>query len=87
MSMATLTRRLQVLVDDARYRRLERLAARQRTSVGTLVREALDRTYGLDGPSPDAAAERFLERPPLDLGDWDEAKRDIAEAADPAGRP
>lgn len=86
MSMATLTRRLQVLVDEARYHRLEAIAARQRTSVGTLVREALDRAYGLDGPSPEDAVERFLERPPLDLGDWDDAKRDIAETADRAPR-
>lgn len=83
MSMATLTRRLQVLVDEVRYRRLESIATRQRTSVGTLVREALDRTYGLDGPAPDQAVDRFLERPPLDLGDWAHAKRDLEEAADP----
>lgn len=78
MSMATLTRRLQVLIDDGRYLRLERIARGRGSSVATLVREALDRTYGLDGTDPTAAAERFLARPPLELGTWDDAKHELA---------
>jgi hypothetical protein len=80
MSMATMTRRLQVLLDEERYRRLEQAARRRRSSVATLVRDALDRTYGLQGPDATEAADRFLARLPLDVGDWTEAKRDIAGA-------
>lgn len=72
-----MTRRLQVLLDEDRYRRLEQAARRRGASVATLVREALDRTYGPAGPDAAQAADRFLERAPLDLGDWGAAKDDI----------
>lgn len=75
--MSRLTRRLQVLIDEARWERLEDLARRRGASIGTLVREALDQTYGLDGVDPAEAADSFLARPPLDLGDWADAKREI----------
>jgi hypothetical protein len=75
-----MTRRLQILVDDARYRRLEQIAKRRHASVATVVRDALDRTYGLDGTDPAEAAQRFLARPPLELGDWPDAKREVEDA-------
>lgn len=80
--MSGLTRRLQVLIDDVRWERLEDLARRRGASIGTLVREALDRTYGLGGVDPAVAAEAFLARPPLDLGEWDDAKREIEAMAE-----
>lgn len=78
--MAEMTRRLQVLVDDDRWGRLERQAKRRRTSVATLVREAIDLAYPEKQPSATEAAEQFLARPPRDLGDWDDAKADIEES-------
>lgn len=74
--LMALDRRLQVLVDAARYERLERTAQSRGTSVATLVREAIDIAYPVDGGAAEAAAW-FLSRPPLDLGDWDDAKREI----------
>lgn len=75
--MATLTRRLQVLLDERRFARLEQLADQRDTTVAALVRDALDLAYASDRLPADVAADRFLARPPLDLGAWDEAKRDI----------
>ncbi len=42
MSMPTLNRRLQVLIDDDRYGRLERRASDEGMSVGEFVRRAID---------------------------------------------
>lgn len=75
--MATLTRRLQVLLDDERFAHLEHLAEQRGTTVAALVRDALDRAYAADRLPAAVAAERFLGRSPVDLGSWDEAKRDL----------
>lgn len=47
--MHMLDRRLQVLVDAERYARLEALAKERGTSIGAIVREAIDR--GLSDPA------------------------------------
>lgn len=67
-SMSMLTRRLQVLLDEDRYQRLEAVARRRRVSVATVVREALDRD--LDSPTLGrrAAGRRFLAAPPMGVG-------------------
>lgn len=78
--MATLTRRLQVLLDEERYAWLERVAQQRGTTVAELVREALDRAYPIQGLPADVAADRFLARPPIDLGLWEEAKREIEDS-------
>jgi hypothetical protein len=82
MSMATLTRRLQVLLEEERFAQLEHLARQRGTTVAALVRDALDRTYASDLPPAHVAAERFLAREPIDLGSWDDAKRDIEDSLD-----
>lgn len=75
--MPTLTRRLQVLLDEERYAWLERVAQQQGTTVAALVRDALDRAYPVEGLRADVAADRFLARSPVDLGSWEEAKAEI----------
>lgn len=79
MLMPTLTRRLQVLLDEERYAWLERVAQQQGTTVAALVRDALDRAYPIEGLRADVAADRFLTRPPVDLGSWEDAKGEIEE--------
>ncbi len=63
--MLMLDRRLQVLVDDDRYGRLEAEARRRGTTVGAVVRDALDRAY----PPPDreTALEWLLAAEPMDV--------------------
>ena len=77
--MPNLTRRLQVLLDEERYGWLEHVAQQQGTTVAALVRDALDRAYPVEGLRADVAADRFLARPPVDLGSWEEAKREIED--------
>lgn len=74
-----MTRRLQVLVDEERWSRLEELSRRRGSSVATLVREAIDVAFPQVEPGATEAARRFLARPPLDLDDWSAAKREIEE--------
>jgi len=81
--MATRRRRLQVLLDEERFAHLEHLARQRPTTVAALVRDAPDRTYW-QGPASDGAADRFLAREPLELGSWEESKRQIEDSL--AGR-
>lgn len=82
--MATLTRRLQVLLEEDRYRHLERLAAERNASVATLVREALQAAFP-EQPIPRAeAGRRLLEAAPIAVGDWSELKAEIEGMYEPA---
>lgn len=85
MLMAVLTRRLQVLLDERRFTRLETLAAERHTTIAALVREALDEVFPSGSLPPKEAAERFLARPPEHLGEWDDLKSEI-EASLTRGR-
>ncbi len=65
--MCMLTRRLQVLLDDRRYRRLQAEARARRASVGALVREAIDRTFPVSHEEKRAAAKAILAAPRMAL--------------------
>jgi hypothetical protein len=58
--MCILERRLQLLIDEARYRRLARRAKETNLSVGAVVREAIDRAYPDDGGTRRRAAGRRI---------------------------
>lgn len=74
-----MTRRLQILVDEERWTRLERQAERRGTSVATVVREAIDIAFPKGEPNVADAVQEFLSHPPMDLGDWQQAKREVEE--------
>lgn len=78
--MATLTRRLQLLLREDQFDRLQRLAEERNSSVAALVREAVEDTYFRSPLPPRAALERFLSRPPMELGDWQDLKGEIEES-------
>lgn len=63
--MCMLSRRLQVLLDERRYRRLHAEARARRASVGALVRDALDRAYPVPLERKRAALKAILAAPPL----------------------
>jgi hypothetical protein len=62
-----LTRRLQVLLDDRRYRRLRVEARARRASVGALVREAIDKAFPVSLDRKRAAARAILSARPMAL--------------------
>lgn len=63
--MSMLQRRLQVLIDDERHERLQALAKERGVSVGTLVREAIDRGLVSPEASRAAAGARILAAAPM----------------------
>jgi ribbon-helix-helix CopG family protein len=83
-----LSRRLQVLIDDERYKRLAREAERAGAPIGELVRRAIDHEYPPVGNDRGAAAERLLAMaPPTDAEpDWDEQKRELLDVLDRKAR-
>ena len=82
MGMATLTRRLQILVDEARYELLEREAAATGRPVAELVREAIDARYGADLAAQQAAYRRILAVEPMPVDDWATRKDELLDTLD-----
>lgn len=74
--MSTLTRRLQVLLDESRYARLEREAERSSRSVAAVVRDAID--LAVPGEmTREQAADILLDAPPMAVEDWDDMKEQV----------
>lgn len=84
--MALLEKRLQVLLDDERFRRLESESAATGRSVGSIVRAAIDLHFSTagGGDARAAAARRLLDAtavPSADLEpDWAESKAAVVAA-------
>ncbi|MGO9279026.1 MAG: CopG family transcriptional regulator [Streptosporangiaceae bacterium] len=75
-----LTHRLQLLLDDERYRRVQTLARQRGTSVASVIREALDRGLPATQRRRSAAARRILAADPMQVENL------IAELDDLRGR-
>jgi hypothetical protein len=73
----SLTRRLQVLLDDERFERLERRSSETGASVGALVRRAIDETYPAGAGDPERAGAELLAAEPMPVEDWDAMKDDL----------
>jgi hypothetical protein len=74
-----LSRRLQILLDEAQYARLESYAKERRLSVGAAVREAIDRTIPSDAARRRAAGRAILAAPRMHVGSPEELKRELDE--------
>ncbi len=80
-----LTHRLQVLLDEERYVRLERLAGAGGVSIGALVREAIDRSFPDVGIDRRWSANALLDAAPMPVDDWAIMKQElIGELNDPS---
>lgn len=64
-----MTRRLQILLDEPRYRRLAALARRRKVSVATIVREAIDRGLPAPDRERESAGRRLLAAPAMEVPD------------------
>jgi len=75
-----LSRRLQILLDERRYRRLHAEARARRASVGALVREAIDKAFPVSLERKRAAAKAILSARPMPLpADIADLKAELAE--------
>lgn len=84
--MHMLNRRLQVLVDDARFERLAAESKRSGAPVGELVRRAIDHEFPAlgQGEARERAGRALLAlAPPPGAGpepDWEDQKREMLDA-------
>jgi hypothetical protein len=84
--MHMLNRRLQVLVDDARFERLAEESRRSGAPVGELVRRAIDHEFPAVGPGAErerAGRELLAMTAPPGEGlepDWEDQKREMLDA-------
>lgn len=74
-----LTRRLQVLIDDERWERLEKRSIETGASVAEVVRRALDEALPPPAEDRRAALERFLGGPPMPVDEWDVMKQEMLD--------
>lgn len=73
-------RRLQILIDDARYRRLVRASRERNQSVSAIIRDAIDRFLPSDAAKKRAALDAILAADPIPVPERvEELKAEIAE--------
>jgi Ribbon-helix-helix protein, copG family len=77
----SLTRRTQLLLDEARYERLRAEAEQSGRSVGSIIREAIDERLARDDERRREAGRRLLSAPrPTDPEpDWDDVKPELLD--------
>lgn len=79
--MCMLDRRLQILIDDARYRRLEAVARERRLSVAAVIRDAIDAALPADLPTKQRAAAALFAAEPMGVpGTVEELKAELDDA-------
>lgn len=79
--MCMFERRLQILLDDARYRRVEAAARERQTSVAAVIRDAIDVALPVDLELKREAIHRILEADPIPVpATVEELKRELDEA-------
>ena len=73
-------RRLQILLDDARYRRVEAAARQRGTSVAAVIRDAIDTALPVDLERKREAVEALLAAEPIPVPDTvEELKAELDE--------
>lgn len=60
-------RRLQLLLDEERYQRVARSARRQRVSVASVIRDAIDQSLAPEDRLRTSAGQRILSAPDMDV--------------------
>lgn len=77
----SMTRRLQILLDEERHERLLRASRERRQSVGAVVRDAIDRALPGDEDRRRRAGRAILAAEPMDVPDDPaELRRELDEA-------
>jgi len=73
-------RRLQILIDEARYRRLLQASRQRQQSVSAVIREAIDRALPSDVAKRRAAANAILAAEPMPVPETvEELKAELDE--------
>ena len=80
--MCMYERRLQLLLDRARYERVAAQARRRRVSVAMVIRDAIDVALPADIDQRRAAYEAIVNAAPMSLGSPEEVRAELDEAHD-----
>jgi len=72
-------RRLQILIDDARYRRVAAAAKERKTSVAAVIRDAIDQALPVDLARKREAGRQILAAEPMPVPDPAELKAELDE--------
>ena len=83
--MATLTKRVQVLLDPFQYQRLDELVRQRDQSMGALIREAIDHVYLQSAVEERLGAVRALAAMQLPVADWEQMERESVEETNSNG--
>ncbi len=78
--MCVLDRRLQLLLDDARYRRVAARARRENKSVSAVIRDAIDVALPADLAKRKSAWRRIASADAMPVPEPAELKRELDEA-------
>jgi len=73
----TMDRRLQLRLDDERYREVPALAQQRGTSVAAVIREAIDRDLRSPDDRRPAAVRRVLDAKPMPVPDVAELLKEL----------
>ncbi len=78
--MHMLERRLQILLDDRRYRRVSAAARERKTSVAAVIRDAIDQALPADLEDKRAAWQELKRAEPMPVPETvEELKAELAE--------
>jgi hypothetical protein len=69
-----LNHRLQILIDEPRYRRLQAEARERKTSVAAAIRDAIDQVFPAGSSPRSAAARAVLDAEPMPVPDVEELR-------------
>lgn len=74
--MPTLTKRVQVLLEPPQFARLEEIAKVRKSSVGALIREAVEKEYFRTDRKERLAAVERMAAMTLPVADWEQMERE-----------
>jgi len=77
--MCMLDRRLQILIDEERYRRVAAAAKERRVPIAVVIRDAIDAALPADLARKRAAARALLAAEPVAMPDLEELKAELDE--------
>jgi len=77
--MCIYDRRLQILLDESRYRRVAAIADERKTSIAAVIREAIDLLDPDERARKRAAGKAILEAEPMPVPDIEELKAELDE--------
>jgi plasmid stability protein len=79
VTISSLTRRTQLLLDDELHRRLRETAAQRGISMGALIREAIDEKLSSVQDDRAQAIDELLAAEPMPVDDWPVMKEEMLE--------